>query len=559
MNKADHSRLIESLSRDNEEKVYQISMVCTVAELMASGLNRPDYFDRICNDFVRIFNASACAVFWFRHRDPSGWWLDDWHTVSKELSPAAEEIPARIEGLLGWSRDHDKPMYLEDSIDEEILNFWGLNPKEPATLILLPVTLEKEKTGIIVLINPVILLSSKNCARFVNILCSLVKSGCRNRLLYKNLYNSKEEVKDLFENSSDMVVVVYPDGIIRDCNRAFVENLRFKFDPVGSRLIDLMKEDRAEDFFRYWTKLLSGQEVQNVDVTLEKDDGSGIEIELSGNVRQLPDGRIGIIRLYMRDVTDKRRMDRRRTELELKVKLMRQRELAQIGLYVSGIVHNLRNPIHVIRGHLELMNLKGQNQPEMEIVEEYVDNLTEIVDNLMEKVHLERNINVIDIDINDLLKRELNFLNANLFFKHEVEKDLVLGEKLPLIKGVYSDFSQAIMNIVYNALDSMQQSDPKKLSVSTEYNKESREIRISISDSGIGIPEENRNKVFEPFFTTKDAEVEDKYSLTCGSGIGLSSSLSLLEPYNGSIDFISTPGKGTTFYVTFKVREEDLS
>jgi len=554
LNKADHSRLIESLSRDNEEKVYQMSMVSTVAELMASGLHRTDYFDRICTDFVRIFNASICAVFWFRHREPSGWWLDAWHAASKALSPSAEDIPVGIEGLLGWSRDHDKPVYLEDSIDEEILSFWGLDPQKPATLILLPVTLENEKTGIIVLINPVILLSGKNSARLVNILCSLVKSGCHNRLLYKNLYDSKEEVQDLFENSSDMVVVVYPDGIIRDCNRTFVENLRFKFNPVGSRLIDLIKKDRAEDFFKCWSQLLNGQEVQNVDVTLEKDDGSAMEIELSGNVRMLPDGRIGIIRLYLRDVTDKRRMEHKKAELELKMKLMRQRELAQIGLYVSGIAHNLRNPIHVIKGHLELMNLKGQDQPEMEIIGEYVNNLNEIIENLMDKVHYERNINVIDIDLNDLLQRELNFLKANLFFQHEVEKDLVFGDKLPMIKGVYSDFSQAIMNVVYNALDAMMQSNVKKLGVTTEYDEESREIRISISDTGDGIPEENRDKVFEPFFTTKDAEEEDKYGLTCGSGIGLSSSLSLLEPYNGSINFTSTPGKGTTFYITFKVR-----
>ncbi len=556
MNKADHSRLIESLSRDNEEKVYQMSMVSTVAELMASGLHRPDYFDRICTDFVRIFNASVCAVFWFRHREPSGWWLDAWHAASKALSPSAEDIPVGIEGLLGWSRDHDKPVYLEDSIDEEILSFWGLDPQKPATLILLPVTLENDKTGMIVLINPVILLSGKNSARLVNILCSLVKSSSRNRLLYKNLYNSKEEVQDLFENSSDMVVVVYPDGIIRDCNRTFVENLRFKFNPVGSRLIDLIKKDRAEDFFKCWSQLLNGQEVQNVDVTLEKDDGSAMEIELSGNVRLLPDGRIGIIRLYLRDVTDKRRMERKKTELELKMKLMRQRELAQIGLYVSGIAHNLRNPIHVIKGHIELMNLKNQDRPEMVIVEEYVNNLNEIIENLMEKVRYERNINVIDIDLNDLLQRELNFLKANLFFQHEVEKDFVLGGELPLIKGVYGDFSQAIMNIVYNALDAMKQSNVKKLGVTTEHDEESREIRISISDTGDGIPEENRDKVFEPFFTTKDAEEEDKYNLTCGSGIGLSSSLSLLEPYNGSINFTSAPGKGTTFYITFKVRQE---
>jgi len=297
---------------------------------------------------------------------------------------------------------------------------------------------------------------------------------------------------------------------------------------------------------------LRGKIVENVDIPLKCRDGRIIETELSGNLHFKSDGSIGYIRLYLRDVTEKRRNERIKRELDLKVKLMRQRELAQVGLYVTGIAHNLRNPIHIIQNHIELLIDKGINYPELGVALEYSQNLNDILENLLDKIRLERDPQIQDTDINQLIQREMKFLEANMFFKHEVQKEFHYDPNLPTIKGVYGDISQAIMNIVYNALDAMKQSPEKRLIIRTGYNRDTEELKISVTDTGDGIPEELRGKIFEPFFSTKTcAEDKLRNGLSAGSGLGLSSAKTLLEPYQGKITLESKPGLGTTFFIIF--------
>ncbi len=550
-------KIIDAITRENEENLYQMSIVRLVAESVVNGLQDPDYFSRLCSDFVEIFEASICALFRFRHRRPPGWWLDSWAGGSSGLYPVTDIILQEDEGLLEWMRERDKPLYLENVEDDAAIRFWGPNAPEKARIAIIPVSFDELTMGAIVLIDPIMHMSSRNIIRFIHILSSLIKSGFNNRFLYKGLHDTKEAFYDLFENSSDMAMVAFPDGIIRDCNRTFREKLGLDFDPCGSILTDVIKEKSDGIFNKCWSKLVKGQEVENVDVLLRNNDGTTIETELSGNVRFKSDGSVGFIRLYLRDVTEKRHTERLSRELDIKVKLMRQRELAQVGLYVTGIAHNLRNPTHVIRGYLSILKEKEIELPEVDIIEEYTENITEIVENLLDKIHRERSTEPTEVDLNWLLQSEMKFLDANMFFKHDVDKEFHYDENLPKVKGLYGDFSQAIMNIIYNALDALKESKQKRLTVRTEYDDEKSEVRISVSDTGPGIPKEIGARIFEPFFSTKESGKALEHGLSAGSGLGLSNARSMLEPYQGSINFESTSGKGSTFYITFKVNSGD--
>ncbi len=546
-------KIIDALTRENEENLYQMSIVRLVAESVVSGLQDTGYFTRLCSDFLQIFEASVCALFQFRRREPSGWWLEAWAGGSSGLYPVSDLLPEHEEGLLEWVRQRDNPLYLENVEDDPAIRFWGPNVPDKVRFALIPVNFDDLKMGAIVLIDPIMHMSSKNIIRFIHILSSLIKSGFNNRVLYKGLHDAKEAFYDLFENASDMAVVVFPDGVIRDCNQAFRKKLGVKGDSSDNIFTDLIKEEPGGNFSRCWAKLIKGEEVQNVDVLLKGKNGKYIETELSGNVNFQTNGSVGFIRLYLRDVTEKRRNERLSRELEMKVKLMRQRELAQVGLYVTGIAHNLQNPIHIIQGHLTLLKKKGVDSPEVGIIEEHTNNITGIVGNLLDKISRERNTKPTDVDLNWLLQSELKFLEANMFYKHDVKKEFHFADNLPKLKGLYGDFSQAIMNIVYNALDAMKGSMHRQLTIRTEFDSGQGEVRLSISDSGPGVAQDVGDRIFEPFFTTKGGSEDAKNGLSSGSGLGLSSARSLLEPYQGSISYESIPGEGTTFYITFKV------
>ncbi len=555
MDNSNYRELIESLTRDNEEKTYQMSVVRLVAEATVRNLNEPDYFAQVCSSFTNIFKASICAFFWLRRREPTGWVLDSWANRFGSFAPTTDLIPRCNAGILDWVEEHSKPFYVEEIKDEAIIGMWGSDMLQKSRIALLPISYNGDHTGAIVLIDPVFRLPHKKTNRLLETVDELVLAGVRNRLLYTRLQTSEEEFRDLFENSSDMVVSVFPEGEIKDCNHAFREKLQLKSDPRGGRIEDFLKEEDVNIFKRNWTQLVSGHAVDNIDVQVKAEDNSILELEMSGNVRLQRDGKIALIRLYLHDVTEKHRSEREKREMEMRMKLMRQRELAQLGLYVSGIIHNLQNPIHVVKGHLEILKLKGMEFPGLTAIERSTQNITDIINNLLDKVRRERNTERTDVEINELLKCELTFLNANAYFKNQVEKEFEFDENLPAVMGVYSDFSQAIMNIVYNALDAMRDSSHKLLGIRTGFHSDSGEVVIVISDSGGGIPDDVRERIFMPFFTTKKKGDSEHPELISGSGLGLASSLALLEPYGGKIQFDSSPGEGTIFYITVPVNQ----
>jgi len=554
---SNYRELIESLTKDNEAKTYQMSVVRLVAEAIVRNLNEPDYFSQVCSSFANIFKASICAFFWLRHREPSGWILDSWANRYGSFSPVTDFIPRSRAGILDWVEEQIKPFYVEEVEDEEIIKIWGSDALQKVRLAALPIKGDDDHIGAFTLIDPVIRLSHKKTNRLLDTIGGLVLAGARNRMLYTRLLNSEEEFKDLFENSSDMVVSVFPEGLIKDCNRMFKEKLKIQCDPRGDHIENLLKEDGGDSFYSSWLRLIEGQAVNNIDMNVKSGDGGLLELELSGNVRLRQDGGIAVVRLYMHDVTEKRRGEREKLEMEMRMKLMRQRELSQLGLYVSGIVHNLQNPVHVAMGHLEILKLKGMELPGLEAIEQSTRNITEIINNLLDKVRRERNTKRVNINLNELLNCELTFLNANAYFKNQVEKRYEFDKKLPPVKGIYGDFSQAIMNIVYNALDAMRNSPRKVLGIRTEYREKSGDIVVAISDTGGGIPEDVRDRIFTPFFTTKNSEEDEQAELISGSGLGLSSSLSLIEPYGGKIHFDTKSGEGTTFFITLPVEQVD--
>ena len=141
------------------------------------------------------------------------------------------------------------------------------------------------------------------------------------------------------------------------------------------------------------------------------------------------------------------------------------------------------------------------------------------------------------ICLNDLLEEELALLTHNLFFKHQVKLKKAFSAQLPPLDGYYIDFSQSISNLIQNSIEAMEETDKKELSVGTDW--EDHRIRVTIRDSGCGVPEEVRSNLFKPFFTTKGGN---------HFGLGLFVSRKILAPYGASFNYGSRDGE-TLFLV----------
>ena len=236
---------------------------------------------------------------------------------------------------------------------------------------------------------------------------------------------------------------------------------------------------------------------------------------------------------------------------------------------IEGIIHNLNGPFQIlyIRSEQLAMNIK---QLQEEIRTGKISEMGDLVAKMMERIdsvlkglddlnnqhlHLtsgmivEKRSVIQPIKINDLIKDTLFLLNANMLFKHKVEKIYSFGDNLPTIFGRYSEFGAMILNIVQNALEAMADTEEKRLEIETSCSD--RVVTVKISDTGCGIPRKDQKHIFSPFFTTKkDVDYEGK--LGDNMGLGLSIVDLLIKDYGGTITCESAPGS-TTFTLTIPV------
>jgi signal transduction histidine kinase len=183
--------------------------------------------------------------------------------------------------------------------------------------------------------------------------------------------------------------------------------------------------------------------------------------------------------------------------------------------------------------------------------------MKEIVANMLLKSRSEREIQPRELVIEDIIRTELRFLEANLFFKHQVKKVVDLDPNVPPIWGVYIDFSQVIGNLLRNAIDAMFNSPERVLTVRTKL--EGSNLVLSISDTGCGISDDVKQNLFQAFFTTKPKSQDAKPGEPSGTGLGLSTSRSILARYGAEINVDSELGLGATFAITLPLRRKPVN
>lgn len=236
--------------------------------------------------------------------------------------------------------------------------------------------------------------------------------------------------------------------------------------------------------------------------------------------------------------------------------LIEQEKTALIGRLTQGIVHNLRNRIQLILSYKCLATGEMTEEavsPEttfayLEKMAEATWDMSQILDNLMYKSKMDHSLQLTSLNINDLLKKELEFWQANLQFKHKVKKKYVLDEHIPFIPLVYTDISQILDNLIGNALDAMWDQEEQTLTIITRQDEDN--LYIDVQDTGCGIAPENLSKVFDPFYTTKPLKGEEKQrNQPTGTGLGIYTCMQILKGFGGDIKVTSELNKGSIFTV----------
>ncbi|MCB9357338.1 MAG: PAS domain S-box protein [Calditrichaeota bacterium] len=260
-------------------------------------------------------------------------------------------------------------------------------------------------------------------------------------------------------------------------------------------------------------------------------------------------GRSNQVMLMCKDITEQAMMEKQNHLLELE--LTRESKLAEFGVLVAGIAHNLNGPLTGIFGVCDLLKLKGTAVNESEQIRKQAVVMRDLIANLMHKSRNERETEPRELDVRDIVDTELRFLEGNLFFKHQIETKIEIEQDLPTLFGVYIDLSQVIGNLLRNAIDSMYESPVKKLTVKA-FTK-NKHLVIEVKDTGAGMTDEVKAHIFEPFFTTKPKKSDAPDGIPVGTGLGLSSSRAIIARYGALLDLETAPGEGSTFTLHFPI------
>ncbi|HUB68460.1 MAG TPA: ATP-binding protein [Candidatus Methylacidiphilales bacterium] len=233
--------------------------------------------------------------------------------------------------------------------------------------------------------------------------------------------------------------------------------------------------------------------------------------------------------------------------------VMQQERLRALGQMASGIAHDINNAISPVSLYTESLL---ENEPHLsERARDYLGTIQRAIEDVaqtvsrMKEFYRQRepqltlapvNLNQLTQQVIDLSRARWNDIPQQRGIVIRMETDL--EQDLPAISGVESEIREAMVNLVFNAVDAMPEGGT--LTLRTKFSAVPAQVRAEVADTGIGMDEETRRRCFEPFFTTKGER---------GTGLGLAMVHGIARRNNAEIEINSTVGQGTTIRLIFPV------
>ncbi|WP_317890682.1 ATP-binding protein [Paenibacillus arenilitoris] len=230
------------------------------------------------------------------------------------------------------------------------------------------------------------------------------------------------------------------------------------------------------------------------------------------------------------------------TELsQLRNEVGRMERLSLVGQMAASITHEIRNPMAVIRGFVQLIQERSAKSEKeyFRIIMDELDRANMIISDFLSLAQ-NRALTMQPSSLHDIINELIPLMSADANMRGQTIEVELCSDAPPLMLND-REIKQLLLNLVRNGMEAM--GDSGVLRISTGLLDGAVELRIA--DEGAGIPAEQMKHLFEPFFTTK----------TRGTGLGLPLCLSIAERHNGRIDVESKEGEGTTFVVSFNLPE----
>jgi two-component system, sporulation sensor kinase E len=348
--------------------------------------------------------------------------------------------------------------------------------------------------------------------------------------------DAEAQFRLLVEASPSGMLMVDENGTILMVNRQIDQWFGYKRTELIGQSVEILVPqqlrshhvgDRAEFIAHPELRAMGkGRDLYGV-----RKNGQEFPLEIGLNPIRTPDGMRVLASVV--DITERKHIQKQ---------LWKAERLAELGTLASGMAHEIGTPMNVILGRAEYLLQhtadEGMKKGLATIITQ-IERITKLMNQLLVFVR-RKQPDRRAVDFGEIVDDSLELFQERIAHSR-IMVDKTIESSLPPVCVDRDQLVQVLINLVMNSIHAMPEGGRLRLSL----DRENSHVRLGVSDTGHGIPEEIRSKVFDPFFTTKD--------FGKGTGLGLTIVKGIVEEHGGTIAVDSTVGKGTTVWIRLPV------
>ena len=356
------------------------------------------------------------------------------------------------------------------------------------------------------------------------------------------LQRERDFSSKILNHTQSLILVADTAGLISYANRRWFDVGYDQKQLLGRPLIGLVPAARRQALGDALEATIAGHQIDNLDLQVMRGDGRLGQFAVNLSPMRDEVGAVTSIVVVMTDITD---------AAMLQSKLMHAEKMAAVGQLVSGVAHEVNNPLTAILGFADLL-MENSDLPEaarkdLRVILQEAQRTKQIVQNLLSfarQMPPQRK----PVQLNSILRRTVQ-LRSYDFNSHGVEVIEQFDEHLPFVIGDSHQLQQVFLNILNNAYDAVRETGrPARIEITTA--SLGSFVEVSFKDNGQGIAHPDR--IFDPFFTTKE--------IGKGTGLGLSICYGIVREHGGEILCHNNVGaEGATFIVRLPIASETAS